>query len=117
MRFPERVKRTIHVAHIDRSTHPVTYGTPVEYRINVLPTTADSDVETYGVGYSEILQMCCDKTYGKDIKELDLVYVNEEVPAIEDKFAKNADYVVKAKKEGLDSVVFVLDKRVGGTDG
>lgn len=74
------MKRTIYVSGIDRSTRPVTYREPVPYRVNVLPSSSQADIEAYGDGYAERMTVVCDSRYGKDIREFDLVYVYAEPP-------------------------------------
>lgn len=80
MRFPERMKRTVHVAHIDRSTSPVTYSEPETYRVNVLPSSSSATIAAYGAEYDDVLFIVCDAKYGDGIHEFDLVYVFTEPP-------------------------------------
>lgn len=115
MRFAARLKRRVSVAPIDRSTRPVTYGEPIHLWVNILSTSSDAVVDNYGIRYSEVLQITCDKKYAERIHEMDLVYVFTEPPTFYNgsvsTFAEGADYVVDSKLESLTSTVIILSRR------
>lgn len=98
------MKRTVHVAHIDRSTSPVTYSEPGTYRVNVLPSSSTATVEAYGPEYADVLFVVCDAKYGADIRELDLVYVFTEppVPPIEEPVEPPVEPPVESQADESD---------------
>lgn len=101
MLFAHSMKKDMWVASVDLSLNPRQYSKPKCYKVNVLPTSDGSDVVAYGSRLSTIERARMDRWYGKDIKQYDRVWIQEQgddEPAY-DPLASTAPYVVRAIKD------------------
>lgn len=100
MFYAESLKSDVYVASrsFDSENSVAVYSEPKHYRVscyNVLPTSANADVTSVGVGYSDAMRIVGDPEYLSGIHELDKVYLNIALPEKVDKLATGANYVVK----------------------
>lgn len=116
MQFAGNLKRTVYVASQSVNANGVqVYAEPKAYRVNclnVLPTSASAELETFGTSVDSNYQIVGDPGYLAEIKRLDRLYIDTVPPSEYDPLAQGADYVVDAPPTVTPNVKRIALKRL-----
>lgn len=91
------------------------YEAPKEYKINYEPTSASSQLLTFGEHYAQGLQAIVDLEIGKEFKEGDKCYIFVEPPSQHDRLCSDADYIVSVLPQTTLNQVKLVFTRLSGT--